>query len=117
MDFEQEKNWQRVLEHIKTDVGEKPDLQSVIFLIGVQELGKGHGKFKKDEKVNLMHVAICRLLEPYGYYEFAGVDVDGWPHYEAKKQLPPLEEKEQQELMKRAIVDYFISEGIIDPQP
>jgi hypothetical protein len=116
MDFEQEKNWQRVLEHIKADVGEKPDLQSVIFLIGVQELGKGHGKFKKDEKVNLMHVAICRLLEPYGYYEFAGIDADGWPHYEAKKQLPPLEEKEQQELMKRAIVDYFISEGIIEAQ-
>ena len=27
-------------------------------------------EFKKDEKVNLMHIAICRLLEPYGFYEF-----------------------------------------------
>lgn len=116
MDFELEKNWQSVLSHLKEDIGEKPDLQAVIFLIGVQELGKGQRKFKKDEKVNLMHVAICRLLEPYGYYRYLGLDPDGWPHYEALEKLPHLEEKEQQEMMKRAIVDYFISEGIIDPQ-
>lgn len=116
MDFEQEKNWQLVLNHIKEDVGETPDLQSIIFLIGVQELGKGHGKFKKDEKLNLMHIAICRLLEPFGYYKFIGLDPDGWPHYETVELLPPLEEKEQQELMKRAIVDYFVTEGIIHPQ-
>ena len=24
----------------------------------------------KRQKVNLMHIAICRLLEPYGFYEF-----------------------------------------------
>ncbi len=116
MDFDQEKNWQRVLNHVKGDVGEIPDLQSIVFLVGVQELGAGYGKFKKDEKLNLMHIAICRLLEPYGYYKFIGLDPDGWPHYEIVNQLPPLEEKEQQELMKRAIVDYFITEGIIDPQ-
>jgi hypothetical protein len=27
----------------------EPDLQSVLFLIGVQELGMGYKKFKKDE--------------------------------------------------------------------
>jgi hypothetical protein len=113
MDFELEQNWQKVLDYIKQDVGEKPDIQAVVFLIGVQELGKGYIKLKKDDKLNVMHVAICRLLEPYGYYRFDGHDKDGWPHYENIKPLPPLEEKEQQELMKRAIVDYFISEEII----
>lgn len=113
MDFELEQNWQKVLDYIKQDVGEKPDIQAVVFLIGVQELGKGYIKLKKDDKLNVMHVAICRLLEPYGYYRFDGHDKDGWPHYENIKPLPPLEEKEQQELMKRAIVDYFMSEEII----
>jgi hypothetical protein len=117
MDFQQEKNWQQILDFFKSDLGEKPDLQGVIFLIGIQELGKGYTKLKKDEKVNIMHIAICRLLEPYGYYKFQGNDPDGWPHYEMFKPLPFLEEKEQQELMKKAIIDYFSSEGIIDLQP
>jgi len=114
MDFELEKNWGRVLEFLKEDLGERPDLQSVVFLVGVQELGMGYRDFKKDEKLNVMHIAICRLLEPYGYYRFDGIDRDGWPHYETLKQLPYLEEKEQEELMKRAIVEYFKVEGLID---
>ena len=114
MDFELEKSWSKVLEFLKADLGERPDLQSVIFLIGVQELGVGYRDFKKDEKINVMHIAVCRLLEPYGYYRFDGIDRDGWPHYETLKQLPHLEEKEQEELMKRAIVEYFKEEGLID---
>ena len=50
--------------------GDILNLDSIIYLIGVQELGQGKKVFKKDEKINLMHIAICKLLEPYGYYEF-----------------------------------------------
>ena len=50
--------------------GDPLELDGIIYLVGVQELGNFHRKFKKDEKVNLMHIAICRLLEPYGYYDF-----------------------------------------------
>ena len=113
-DFELEKKWQEVLEYFKAELGEKPDMQAVIFLIGVQELGKGYDKFRKDEKLNLMHIAICRLLEPYGYYKYLGIDADGWPHYEPQKKLPSLDERQQQHLMKQAIIDYFTSEGIIE---
>ena len=83
------------------------NLDSIIYLIGIQELGQGHRKFKKDEKVNLMHIAICKLLEPYGYYEFDFFDNDGWPHYNAKTNLPNLKPGEQSVLMKEAIVAYF----------
>lgn len=93
--------------------GETLDLDAIIYLIGVQELGKFNRKFKKDEKVNLMHIAICRLLEPYGYYEFDYFDEDGWPHYTVKEQLPALKAGEQSILMKGAIVDYFIEKGVI----
>lgn len=87
--------------------GDELDLDAIIFLIGVQELGMGGKRFKKDEKVNLMHIAICRLLEPYGYYEYEGRDPDGWPHYKLLEPLPSLKPGEQSVLMKEAIIRYF----------
>lgn len=94
--------------------GETLDLDAIIYLIGIQELGRFNQDFKKDEKVNLMHIAICRLLEPYGYYEFDYFDNDGWPHYKIKEQLPPLKAGEQAVLMKEAIVNYFLEKNIIE---
>lgn len=94
--------------------GDTLDLDAIIYLIGIQELGQVHKVFKKDEKINLMHIAICRLLEPYGYYEFDFFDDDGWPHYNIKEQLPTLKAGEQSVLMKEAIVQYFIEKKFID---
>ena len=87
--------------------GEELNLDGIIYLIGVKELGQGHREFKKDEKVNLMHIAICKLLEPYGYYEFDYFDEDGWPHFKTLTELPNLKGGEQTILMKDAIVSYF----------
>lgn len=93
--------------------GDTLDVDGIIYLIGIQELGKFHKKFKKDEKVNIMHIAICRLLEPFGYYEFSHFDQDGWPHYTVKEQLPHLKAGEQTILMKDAIVHYFLENRYI----
>ena len=93
--------------------GDTLDLDAIIYLIGVQELGKINQEFKKDEKLNLMHIAICRLLEPYGYYEFDYFDNDGWPHYTVKEELPTLKAGEQSVLMKDAIVNYFLEKEVI----
>ena len=60
-----------------------------------------------------MHIAICRLLEPYGYYEFDYFDEQGWPHYTIKEALPNLKAGEQSILMKDAIVNYFIEAKFI----
>lgn len=107
MDYVFEKQWKDLTEKLSKDFEMPLDLQGILFLIGVQELGKGYGKFKKDEKLNLMHIAICRLLEPYGYYEFEGTDKDGWPHYKETKKLPPLSGTQQQQLIKEAVLEYF----------
>ncbi|QTE21454.1 hypothetical protein [Polaribacter cellanae] len=87
--------------------GDELNMDGIIYLIGVQELGQGHRAFKKDEKVNLMHIAICKLLEPYGYYEFDFFDAEGWPHYKILTELPNLKPGEQTVLMKEAIINYF----------
>ncbi|WP_372745204.1 hypothetical protein [Lutibacter sp.] len=93
--------------------GEKLNLDAIIYLIGVQELGQGAREFGKDDKVNLMHIAICRLLEPFGYYEFDYFDADGWPHYKVLEELPPLKTGEQTVLIKEAIVLYFKAQELI----
>ncbi len=103
----------RFLSNKFADLEEPLDLDGIIFLIGVQELGQPHNTYKKDEKLNLMHIAICKLLEPYGYYEFDYFDADGWPHYIIKEELPMLKAGEQSLLMKDAIVNYFLEKGVI----
>lgn len=94
--------------------GDPLELDAIIYLIGVQELGQIHRSFKKDEKINLMHIAICRLLEPYGYYEFDYFDQEGWPHYTMVEPLPTLKAGEQAVLMKEAIVGYFLEKKLIE---
>jgi hypothetical protein len=114
-DFQLKERWETLVKQLSDQFsqGEDLDLDAIIYLIGVQELGQVHRKFKKDEKLNLMHIAICRLLEPYGFYEFDYVDTEGWPHYNVKEQLPPLKAGEQSVLMKEAIVNYFIEKEYI----
>ncbi len=106
------KTIQRIIAQKFTD-GVEPDLDALIYLIGVQELGKGYQKFKKDDNINLMHIAICKLLEPLGFYEFDYFDEDGWPHYKVKEELPFLKPGEQSVMMKEAIVQYFKAQGLI----
>lgn len=114
MDVQFEMEWKAVVQRVEAQFGEDVDLQAILYLIGVQELGSGFKTFKKDEKVDLMHVALCTLLEPYGYYIYDGVDSDGWPHFTRSQTLPPLEPVEQELLVKRAIVQYFAAMGEIE---
>ena len=115
-DIQLKERWEQLVNILSNQFskGEDLDLDAIIYLIGVQELGKVHQSFKKDEKLNLMHIAICRLLEPYGFYEFEYFDEDGWPHYRVKEELPPLKAGEQSVLMKEAIVNYFLERELID---
>jgi hypothetical protein len=108
-------DWELVVQKLseKFGDGEQLNLDAIIYLIGVQELGQGAKEFKKDEKVNLMHISICRLLEPFGYYEFEYFDKDGWPHYKIIEELPILKAGEQSVLVKEAIVLYFRESGLI----
>lgn len=94
--------------------GESLDIDTIIYLIGVQELGQLNRKYEKQEKIELMHIAICRLLEPLGYYEFDYFDEDGWPHYKILEPLPVLKAGEQSVLMKEVIVDYFLENKYIN---
>ena len=86
---------------------EKPDIKVILFLIGVQELGKGPRKFSKRQKEELMHIANCRLFSELGFYELEGIDQDGWPHWKLLKPIPNYTLLEQEMLIKSLIVTYF----------
>ena len=104
LDFE----WLKVKHEIKDRFGKEtlPDLDAILFLIGINEVG-GLGPFTKEQKQDLMHVAVCRLLEGEGYYEQVGTDDDGWPHFEQVKQMAKITREKQEELLKIHIIKYF----------
>jgi hypothetical protein len=99
--------WYKVRNRVRDEFGQRPDLNAILFLIGMNEVGVVKEKWEKEEKQNLMHVAVCKLLSAEGYYKFTGEDEEGWPHYEAIQELPKLSMKEQEDLLKKQIVEYF----------
>ena len=107
------KKWTELQEKIAKDFdSELPDMKVMLFLIGVQELGKGPLKFSKRQKEELMHIANCRVLSISGYYQKAGTNQKGWPEWENMKPLPNLNIFEQENILRQHIIEYFESEEI-----
>jgi hypothetical protein len=91
--------------------GKKPDLEAVLFLIGMQETGFIKEKITKEQKQDLMHVAVCTVLSQSGYYEVEYHDKEGWPHFKQLKEMPSLNLFEQENFLKDHILLYFDSQG------
>ena len=107
--WELDYKWLRVRHLVKKSMGrpDLPNLNNILFLIGIQELGRFDNNFTKEEKQDLMHVAVCTLLEADGYFKFKGRDADGWPHFDAIKAVPYEGVKSQEEFLKIKVIEYF----------
>jgi hypothetical protein len=107
--------WLQVVAFIEDNFEKRPDLNAILFLIGIRELGSLPEKtFTKEEKTRLMHIANCRILSASGYYRKTGVNVKGWPEWENQKPLPNLNIFEQENLLRQHIIEYFETEGILE---
>ena len=108
-EWELDFKWLRVRHKIQEAMGKDnlPDLNAILFLIGIQELGRWKEKFTKEEKQDLMHIAACRILSYDGYYEFQGRDADGWPHWKVALPFDQVGLKAQETILKRNIIRYF----------
>ena len=113
MDHDIELKYNKLVDALSEKFGDGLELEGILIVIGIQELGQGAKKFSKDEKMNLMHIAICTILEPYGIYKFTENDEDGWPHFDKLKNVPALEVKEQESFMKEAVYNYFIENDYV----
>lgn len=110
-DLDTDRKWQELRLKLQDVLGKRPkDLNAILFLIGVQELGKGAKNFDKEEKQDLMHIAICKVLSLSGFYELEGIDEDGWPHWKPTKLLPHFDLLEQEKLLKTHVIEYFEKE-------
>ncbi len=87
--------------------GKKPDLDAILYLIGLQEMQLPGDKISKETKQDLMHVAVCTILSPSGYYLLEYRDNDGWPHFKQLKPLPELGLREQEDFLKEHVLLYF----------
>ncbi len=100
--------WNDLLDSLEQSVGKRPsDLNAVLFLIGLQELGKGPLNFSKEQKQDLMHIATCKVLSLSGYYELEGLDTEGWPHWKPAEKLPHIGLMTQENLLKAHVIKYF----------
>ncbi len=108
--------WSQVNHYWQTTFNKPPDLNGMLFLIGQRETDQTKIKYKKQEKMDLFHVAICKLLSQDGYYEMVGYDDEGWPHYEQLKELPSIDIFTQERVLREKIINYFEQENIVTYQ-
>ena len=87
--------------------GKKPDMEAILFLIGMNETGFIKEKITKEQKQDLMHVAICTLLSVSGFYVLEGKDEEGWPHFRQLKEIPAMNVIEQENFLKDHVLLYF----------
>jgi hypothetical protein len=107
--------WKQITAYFTEQFGKKPDLNALLFLIGIREYGSLHEKnFAKDEKVMLMHIAVCKILSYSGHYELKGIDVEGWPDWKLIKPVPQFDIFEQELFLKQHIIEYFERENILE---
>jgi len=102
-----EKEWGDVTLMLSERFGKVPDMEGILFLIGINQLGGPVRTFTKEQKQDLMHIAVCHLLSNEGYYVLEGTDEEGWPHYRAIKAMPETNLREQENMLKKAIIQYF----------
>jgi hypothetical protein len=106
-----QQRWWQLEAKLLERFGKKPDVESVLFLIGMQETGFMVEKITKEQKQDLMHVAVCTVLSSSGYYEMEVTDEDGWPHFRQLKEIPVMELYQQENFLKDHILLYFETQG------
>ena len=102
-----DEKWDGFIKRLEKQFNDEVSLKGILYLIGIQELNFGIKQFEREEKINVLHVATCKLLSKYGYYKFDSVDKDGWPHYIEIKALKDLSKDDQERLIKEAIINYL----------
>jgi hypothetical protein len=99
--------WAQVEELLLSRFGKLPDMDALLYLIGLNELKNSNEKFTKEQKQDLIHVGACTLLCTNKYYSLSHYDEQGWPHFRALKPIPEMDMPSQENFLKQQAIFYF----------
>lgn len=105
--------WSSVEGYLKNRFNKKLDIKSILFILGLRELGRKETDFSKEAKMDLMNVGFCKIASISGYFETSEKDKDGWPIWNQIKPLPKMSTKEQERFIKEHVIKYFEQEALI----
>ena len=111
---EAQEKWEQITAQLEAQFGKKLDMNALLLIVGIRELGQIKEEFTKEEKVRLMHIAVCRLFSPSGYYKLNGHNYKGWPQWEKIQDLPFGDVFEQESLLRQHIISYFEDEELLE---
>ena len=108
--------WERLRAWLGERFGRaEPDLEAILFLIGVQSVGRGfEPKLEKETKQDLIMEGTYCAFETLGLYACVGADADGlgvWERTDVR--LPTLSVEGQETLLRLAVLRYF--DGATEP--
>jgi len=104
---ENAQEWQALLQYLEGKFMKRPDMNGVLFLVGLNVLGLGPDEFTKEQKQDIMHIGVCELLSFAEFYEFSGRDTQGWPHYSPRRSPQAMSLAEQEAILRACAVQYF----------
>ena len=101
--------WPQLKTWLADVLGCGDDIEGILFLIGLQESHQTYTpELEKDAKQKLIDEGAYCVFEKLGYYERVGMEADGLWIWEVRKSLPNnLKEKDQNTLLRSAILHYF----------
>jgi hypothetical protein len=83
------------------------NLEFLLFIMGIQESGQGIKAYSKQEKMDIITLARCRLLEMSGFVKQTGTDNEGWPTFDVLKDENELLPSERDKMQKENLMAYF----------
>ncbi|MGL4346942.1 MAG: hypothetical protein ACRCR9_02515 [Chitinophagaceae bacterium] len=108
-----QKQWEKVLSQFSNHTKNPITIEGLLLLIGIQEFNILKDNYSKEEKIDLIHIGMCCILENDGYYQFSHYDKDKWPHYNTLKPLPEMNHDTEDLFIKEKIIAYCIKHKLI----
>lgn len=105
-----EDGWINLSKFWEEKFGKSLSIQAALWVISMQEYPRLHTKYSSPDAVvkeDLLHLAVCFILEIQGFCVFENLDNDGWPRYSSIAKFENLSLKEQETILARGIVCYF----------
>jgi hypothetical protein len=100
-------NWKDLCKHLTMMFGIEVDMNGVLFLIGIREMGLLFREFSKEEKLNLINLGSCTLYKEMGLVEISGEDNERWPVFRQKTLAPVIAEELKLKTLQDCAIRYF----------